>query len=203
VWRLGYAEAPLDFTPREYCGWQHRFDDPQREYRTLYCARERTTCLREVLQDFRPDARMLAEYRALFGADPIPPGLVPAELLHQLRLAPASIAADAAAGDADDVAVRETFARSHAELLAEQGMPHLDVSEVRSKHRPVTRAFSRFLFDLGKAGVAFRSNLDDERCFALFEGRAWLEAAGTPEPLDPDSTTELPTVLREFALVIG
>ena len=38
VWRLGHAAAPLAYVPRELCSWNHRFDDPRREYRTLYSA---------------------------------------------------------------------------------------------------------------------------------------------------------------------
>ena len=38
VWRLGHRGAPLEYVPRHLCGWRHRWDDPERKYRTLYCA---------------------------------------------------------------------------------------------------------------------------------------------------------------------
>jgi hypothetical protein len=62
VWRIGHIEAPLDYVPHEYCSWEHRFDDPHREYRTLYCAQHKITCLREVLADLRPESRVRAEF---------------------------------------------------------------------------------------------------------------------------------------------
>jgi hypothetical protein len=158
-----------------------------------------------VLQDFRPDTRALAEFAELFGGQPVPPGLVPRELLDASRLAPASIRVDEAAADravdADEVAVREAFAREHARLLASAGMSHFDVSEAHSKRRDVTRAFSRWSYQAGARGVRFRSNLDDQACFALFEGRAWLEARGDAVVLD-ESCDELALVLAEFDLVV-
>jgi len=48
-WRVGYHHAPLDFVPRELYSWEHRFDDPEHEYRTIYCAEMKLTALREVL----------------------------------------------------------------------------------------------------------------------------------------------------------
>jgi hypothetical protein len=61
VWRVGFAADPLAFTPSEHCSWTHRFDDPERRYRTLYCAQERITSLRETLATFRPGARAVAD----------------------------------------------------------------------------------------------------------------------------------------------
>jgi hypothetical protein len=51
------------------CGWNHRFDDPRREYRTIYAADKKETCLREVLADLRPDKKAVAEFKKLFGDD--------------------------------------------------------------------------------------------------------------------------------------
>lgn len=67
VWRLGYFEAPCDFPPHHLYAWTHRFDDPRREYRTIYCADEKQTCLREVLADLWPNRVALSEYERLFG----------------------------------------------------------------------------------------------------------------------------------------
>jgi hypothetical protein len=55
--------------PHHLCGWQHRWDGPQREYRTLYCAESELTCVREVLADLRPNAKAIAELKELFGDD--------------------------------------------------------------------------------------------------------------------------------------
>ena len=62
VWRVGHAGSPLEFVPHEYCSWEHRFDDPERQYRTLYGAQHRITALREVLADLRPNATVRADF---------------------------------------------------------------------------------------------------------------------------------------------
>ena len=69
VWRVGYIAAACEFTPRALCGWNHRFDDPKREYRTVYAADKKETCLREVLADLRPDTKTLRDFEKLFGDD--------------------------------------------------------------------------------------------------------------------------------------
>jgi hypothetical protein len=203
VWRLGHAAAPLAYVPREFCSWNHRFDDPRREYRTLYSADHQITCLREVLADLRPNATALAEFARFFGdSAAIPAGEISQAWRRRHALAPASIALDSGAlVDLDDIPSRERLARQHARLLAAHGMRHLDISEVRSRSRPVTQAISRSLYDEGAAGVRFRSNLDDQSCTALFEGRSRLEPAGAPVPLTRD-IPELLQVCVEYSLVL-
>lgn len=130
---MGFAADPLAFTPREHCSWTHRFDDPERQYRTLYCAEHRITCLRETLATFRQNARVVAEYRALFGELP-DAGAVPREWLERHALAPGRIEIrDGELASVDDPALRHRFEREHVGLLVAHGMEHLDVSEVRSR----------------------------------------------------------------------
>src|SRR2546427_8415790 len=80
-------------------------------------------------------------------------------------------------------------------------MPHLDISQVRSRDRVVTQTISRALFEEGAAGIRFRSNLDDGPCAALFEGRARLEPRGEPVSLTED-VEELLQVARGYGLVL-
>ena len=68
-------------------GSQHRWDDPKREYRTLYCAEQQLTCLREVLADLRPNTKAIAELRKLFG-DNTPALQGVSEVLEEWRDAP-------------------------------------------------------------------------------------------------------------------
>ena len=189
--------------PRDFCSWHHRFDDPKREYRTLYCAEQKITCLREVLADLRPNVKALAEFANLFGDSPrIPAGEVSEAWRRRHALAPAAISIEqGAVVDLDDVPARERLARRHARLLAAHGMEHLDISEVRSRTRPVTQAISRSLYEEGAAGVRFRSNLDDQPCTALFEGRGRLEPTGAPIVLTRD-VPELLQVCTEYLLVL-
>ena len=77
-------------------------------------------------------------------------------------------------------------------------MDHLDISEVRGRRRAVTQALSRWLFERG-AGIAYRSNLDDLPCLALFEGRAFLTPEGESEHLT-NLPPELIQVIEELGL---
>ena len=58
----------VGFVPRDLCSWTYRFDDPKREYRTLYVAQERLTCFLEVFQDLRPNAEAIALYSQMSDA---------------------------------------------------------------------------------------------------------------------------------------
>jgi hypothetical protein len=188
------------------CGWENRFDDPERGYRTLYCATERLTCLYEVLGDLRPDTATLVEFAGLYGgasvADVRLAGRVTWEWRERNALAEAVIVADGELVDLDDVDVRTELEVRHAELLADHGMPHLDISHVRSKARVVTQTIGRSLYDDGFAGVRFRSNLDDRECFALFEGHAALDPTDRGPDLLSDDVPELLQVASDFELIV-
>lgn len=201
VWRLGHASAPLQFTPRELCSWNHRFDDPRRAYRTLYVSEAPITCLREVLADLRPNAEAIAEFSALFGdsdelmAGTVSQGFREKHVLAEARLAPI----DGQFVDVEEPATRERLKWALAPLLRDLGLQQLDLGEVRGNLRTLTKAISRHFYDQGSHGLSFRSKLDDGRCWVCFEGRSHLEPAGSLLLL----TTELPdllTVCREYHL---
>jgi hypothetical protein len=207
VWRLGHREAPLDFIPLEHCGWQGRWDDPRRAYRTLYAARDVETCLREVLADLRPDTTMLAEFRELFGRDAgleAAAGTVPAEYRRRRVLAAAYVVVDDGhLVDVDAARTRAALEREHAPLLAEHGMAHLDVAEIRSRTRVVTQHIGRVLYEGGAAAIRFGSNLDDRPCYAVFEARGHLAPRGRAQPLE--LTADLPplvAVCAEYGLAL-
>jgi hypothetical protein len=189
--------------PHDLCGWQHRWDDPQRQYRTLYCAESELTCLREVLADLRPNAKAIAELKELFGDDtPALQGVgeVAAEWRDAHLLCPALAVSEHQFCHLDaDVQLRNALEREFAELLAEQDMEHLDIAQVRSRDRIVTQTVGRALYERYYAGVRFGSNLDDQPCYALFEGRAVLEANGDPLELTRD-LEPLQQVCEEFGL---
>lgn len=174
---------------RTLCSFQQRWDDPRREYRTLYCAQRPETCLIEVLADLRPDTRMLADLDEVMGET--------AELLeaagvvepswraaHALQSARPQLRGTLA--DVEDLVLRTELERRHAALLAAHGMEHLNISEIRSQTRTVTQTIGRHLYEQGYAGVAFSSNLDDGPCFALFEGRTELHPVGEALAMSED-----------------
>ncbi len=208
VWRLGHVDAPLDYVAREYCSWEHRFDDPRHEYRTLYGAQHKITCLREVLADLRPESRVRVEFAEFQLAQGVAPDEldVPAqEVTHAWRrahvLAPARVERTGPIVDLDQPALLEQLAMKHAVLLAEHGMAYLNISQIRSKTRPVTQAISRDLYEQGVACIQFRSNQDDARCLVLLEGRARLRPDGHAIPLTED-LPELLQVCSEYSLAL-
>jgi hypothetical protein len=192
--------------PRELCGWQHRWDDPRREYRTLYCAEGASTCLREVLADLRPNAKAIAELKELFGSDtPALAGVgeVSAEWRDANRLCPAVAVAETGLCHLDaEVELRNELEHDLADLLVDHEMDHLDIAQVRSRDRIVTQIVSRLLYERAYAGVRFGSNLDDQPCYALFEGRAELLPDGDPLELTPD-LEPLRRVCDEFGLTLA
>jgi hypothetical protein len=208
VWRIGHIEAPLDYVPHEYCSWEHRFDDPHREYRTLYCAQHKITCLREVLADLRPESRVRAEFAEFqlaqgVAADEleIPAHEVTDAFRRSHVLAPARVQRTGPIVDLDQPALLEQLAAKHASLLARHGMDHLNISEIRSKNRPVTQAISRDLYEQGVACILFRSNQDNQRCLVRLESRAQLQPDGAAIRLTMD-LPELLQVCSEYSLVL-
>lgn len=205
MWRVGHISGPPNFPLRERCSWANRFDDAPRRFRTLYCSRERATALRETLADFRPNTKALAEFRALAAASggdqSFPPPQVPIGWRRKRLLAPARVEFVASGDlvDLNDPRVRADLERTHAGLLHRHGMDHLDISQIRSRDRDVTQELARALFDLGAAGVAYGSNLDDLPCYALFEDRARLISDGDPELIHL-SLPEFMRICLEFGL---
>lgn len=203
MWRLGPAYDPLGFKPRHLYRWTNRFDDADREYRTLYAAYERITCLREILQDFRPNTKAVAEFRSLFPTAAQPPaGLVGPEWRDRHVLIEADAVTTGPIVDLRRVRERARLEREHAALLAASGMEHLDLSDITSRRRPVTQRIGRSLYDRGAAGVRFPSNPGDGTCLALFEGRGRLDAAAPPQPLGEDDP-DLLQVCGEFNLALA
>jgi RES domain len=206
VWRLGHRDDPLEFVPRRLCGWHHRWDDPERRYRTIYCAENELTCLREVLADLRPNAKAIAELKELFGEDTRAlrgVGEVAAEWRAAHLLCPALAVSGHRFCDLDaEVELRNELEHALAVLLAVHDMDHLDIAQVRSRDRIVTQTVGRILYERAYAGVRFGSNIDDRPCYALFEGRAELEANGEPLELTPD-LGPLRRVCDEFGLTLS
>jgi len=181
VWRVGYFASPCDFTPHHLCGWNHRFDDPRREYRTIYAADKKETCLREVLADLRPDKKAIADFKKLFGDDDSVAGKM------------ADIESGPVLADLSDRLARELAARK---------LKRLDIARLRSQDRALTRAASRLLHDDGHGGIDFHSRLDKVPCHAVFEGRARLDQEGAAIPLS-GRPPEFLAVCAEYSLKLN
>jgi hypothetical protein len=205
VWRLGFRGSPYEFVPRRHCSWNQRFDDVDREYRTLYCAEKKLTCLREVLADLRPNTAAIDDFNTVFSTPG--DGLVVAGVVSSAWRRSHVLAEGAVACEGRDIVDLEapselqSLERQHAGLLKKHKMPHLTISALRSKNREVTQTISRGLFNNGAAGIRFRSNLDNGICYALFEGRAKMKPIGRPIPMS-DNGDELVNVAGEYTLVL-
>lgn len=203
VWRVGYSGDPLNPPPASLYAWKNRFDDPQQRYRTIYCSEHRATAFREVLQDFRPDAKTKAEFAALFrrSRDLNVAGTVRWAWREENVLAPATLNLNGPLVDLDDPVLIQELENELAPLLARHGIDHLDISTLRSHHREITQHISRMLYDNDAAGLRFASNTDNQSCYVVFEDRGTLVLDGTPEPCT-DDIPELLQVCSEYELVL-
>jgi RES domain len=188
VYRLGHRSDPLGFVPWDACTWAHRWDDPLRRYRTLYCARTTATCLRESLADLRPSAKTIADIQRLFGSNfdvRDTYGVVSRKWLASHALVAAELWTDGPLVDIDDPDVRTNLVYKHAQLMTSHRMDRLDTTELTGRVRSVTQAISRALWQEGAAGIRYRPNLDNRGCYALFEGRAGLYPVGFGTTFEP------------------
>jgi hypothetical protein len=202
---VGFREDPLGFKPWHLCALSNRFDDPARKFRTNYCSREATTAIRESLKDLRPDTRALAEFGQLFGRSGVPRASLPRPAVPLVWrqnhvLIAARIETTGPLVDLEDLGLRRELALELAPALAEAGIRHLDIAELRGQRRAITQQLARHLFSTrAAAGVAYRSHVDDCPCAALFEHRSRLIAEGDPIALT-ESLPELHQVCDEFGL---
>lgn len=164
-------------------------------------ARRRATALREALQDLRPDTRVVADFKSLFETTP-PAGVVTAQWRADRRIARARVLDDEQSFvDLEDLEVRRELEERYASLLATHGMRHLDISQLRSTQRVVTQTIALELYTNGKAGILYRSTLDNEPCVALFEHRAKLTNWGPPQELPADDA-DLRSVCGPWHLIL-
>lgn len=197
LWRVGYHLDPTAFTPRDLYAYNHRFDDAQKRFRTLYLAEQPETALREVLADFRPN--LAAQYRHVerFGPDAAAdfvPQQVTAHWRRQHVLVAGELELDGPLVDLTDVPTRQEIERRHVGLLIDYGLEHLDLHEITTKRRALTQTIATDLFNRGAAAVRFPSRLDGLGCVALFEGRGGLLAALGPIALTDPPPASLTTV---------
>ncbi len=148
----------------------NRFDDPESDYRVLYASSQQVSCFVETLARFRPDLTLLEELKAIQGEDDyIPVGEVPRNWCDNRVIGTAS-----AEGNYADICGAEWIAALRRRLGSEclrLGFPDLDAAALQSPSpRIITQLASRVVYDMGLAGIYFRSrygqNLEN---WALFE----------------------------------
>jgi len=201
---VGHVVGPLDYPPIANLPDPRsgRFDDPLKEYRTLYCARHQSVALRESLQQFRHSTETLLKLKSVYGAAGVPPAKVPDDWRAAYVLAPACIRLTSGSElvGYEEPGLLRTLEGGFAEFLDSQNITSLDIPALRSKDRIVSQLFGRFLYSQGYAGIVFESGIPPGgACVALFEGRAWLESDGPERSLDAPLPA-LRAVCREFEL---
>ena len=148
----------------------NRFDDPESDYRVLYAASQEVSCYVETLARFRPDLELMEELREIEGDDDfLPVGEVPLEWCANRVIGTAS-----AEGNYADIYAAEWISLLRRKLVSEclrVGLRDLDASGLQnSSPRTLTQLVSRIVYDMGLAGVYYRSryghNLEN---WALFE----------------------------------
>jgi RES domain len=204
LWRVANKPDPLEFVPHDRYSWGHRFDDIERRYRTLYCAETPETALREVLADLRPNAAAIAKHRARYGAaagESLPKTPITERWREVNLLAPCALAYSGRLLDLADPSDCHEIEIRHAQLLAEHGMSHLDMHEITTRRRIVTRTIATDAYDnLDVAAILFASSRDGHGCIALFEGRAELVAEGEVIDLTDPAPGPLLRVAAEWDL---
>jgi hypothetical protein len=157
--------------------------------------------LTEVLQDLRPATKDRAAFQSLFGTEP-PTGTIAYQWRLDRRMGRARLEVDPALiVDLEDLAVRRELEEKHAALLATYGMRHLDISQLRSSQRIVTQTIALDLHGAGHAAVAYRSNLDNEECIAIFERRVVMRPWGPSQTLERDDA-DLVALANDWKLII-
>ena len=149
----------------------------------------------EVLAPLRPDLRTLAELAELFGAHSRAvrdAGMVARSDIADYELVRATARAleDGEFADLEELDLRHRLERSFPALLAEHGVAHLDIGELRSARRSLTQTLAGLLFDEGFAGVVFRSKLTNGRCLAAFVGRVEFDQTRSLGLLDSKPVLE-------------
>lgn len=204
LWRVGHRLRPLGFTPHELCQWNQRFDDAERRFRTVYCAEQPETALREVLADFRPKLTEVQAFLGAFGPEAreeLVAQPVTARWREEHVLAPADAHLDGPVVDLTDVEVRADLEERHRGLLVEHGLEHLDLHEITTRRRAITQAIATDVYERGgAAAVRFPSRLDGIPCMAVFEGHGELLAAGQPISLMDPAPAALQEVCSAWEL---
>jgi hypothetical protein len=205
-WRVGYHADPAGFVPLELCTFNHRFDDVQRRFRSIYAAELPETALREVLADLRPKAAAIRRYVEHFGPDAandVPALPVTASWRQQHVLVQVQPVLDGPLIDLCDTDIRYEVEFEHAALLDAHGMDHLDLSQITADKRAVTQTIAADVHDRhGVAAIRFPSRLDGNACLVVFEDRGRLEVIAGPIALTDPAPLALQTVCAGWRLAL-
>lgn len=163
LYRIGRAQGPLQFPPRELTG-ESRFDDfPERQgYSVLYTG-DRRACFYECMADFIPDPALpVTKHR----------GITTAWLTSRLI---ASLSIDDPSGRMQwlDLQAPQThvdFRSRFRSELNECRLRTFDASAAMSECLLLSQSIGRWAYDEGLNGIVYRTRHDvDRECWAVFD----------------------------------
>jgi hypothetical protein len=163
--------ASASLVPRTADGtFGNRFDDPKGNYRVLYAATQRVSCIVETLARFRPDLSLIAELQAIAGEDDyVPLGTVPSDWCEPRMMGEATVA-----GTYADIYGASWVSHLRHELASDcvaLGIKDLDDSVLQQgEPRRLTQLASLKVNEAGLDGIYYRSRYGhDLENWALFE----------------------------------
>lgn len=185
VYRIGFGSDP--WTPIAVPKFKERFDDPDRQKRTLYACSQRLGTFVEKLAQFRRSTlHSLAEIQHA-PDDHLRTGIVPVDWLLKQSIGKAIVH-----GQFADICSAEWITRLRPVLephLAHCGLSEFDASVLQqAKYRHLTQMASKAVRTAGYAGIYYRSRFGhDFENWAIFEPWAIDQReAGPIQRDDPD-----------------
>ena len=209
---------PLGTDPKDDDG--HRYDDPQGEWRTLYCATEAEGALGECLGDFKFNAKAVVRIEAYLQSDPdvgfdedyFRPLTAEDVESFDWKLAHAPAIRDAALIAIDHWRTYIAVAPKAVPALLRYGVTRFDRRTLLDERRYVTRTLAGLYRrdatdpvsgELLAAGLRFTSRLPPAwECWALWEPLA-LDAADAYVELVTIDTPQLRTAAAMLGVVIA
>lgn len=205
VWRVTRKENSFKFTSKKYVSWNGRFDDPEEQYRVLYCAKKPETSFREAFQDLRPDFKALNDYvceMEKFGVSKEEslkeyPSKFSHKMLSNLILLRSEIISNKKFYNIESY---RNIVRMNHEYFECGFITTATLRGDYPKNREITQHLSKKIFLQDFAGITYKSKIDGNDCIALFEKRASLNGKNSFISFLSEGCREMQKVFKEYKL---
>jgi hypothetical protein len=232
IYRVGWHSDPLApplwHLAADDGTFGNRFDDPERQFRCIYCGSSPEAAFGETLARFRVSPSRLANIKAAvsdaedladifseeldFAEPKIPRGIIPRRWREDRRLVTTTLDSTLRFMNFAHQETIEYFRYTLPEIAAECGIDDMDFSTILSKeHRSFTQACARHTYNLSDPdgnprfhGIRYvsRHNVNDWECWALFDDRVeGKHTPGFPTMIMPDHPALL-AVAQAFTLSV-
>ncbi len=190
----------------------YRWDDPQREFRSLYTSASPIGAIIERVQDLQPQQSQL-KWLESFRPEPglrLPAyGVVPADYLENVYLCRMALADGGVFLDVEDSEVLAYLRHEHAALAQDLGQQGFTLAAIFGEDTELTRAIARTAYDYGYAGITATSKLGiPHENWTIFETGHMTAALRSrvlrvvADPLTMESP-DLHSALRSLNIVVG